>query len=120
MQHIHASSIMRTEVLKTVSSRVQSPEKGLRLVWQGFIDTRRNMLAPSDGVSPRKHLVRMYLRVKTKGKINPVTGRGGPQGYETSRIPHFLDNRLIDGGEVVSLTHRPPFTPRKIPGTHFF
>jgi hypothetical protein len=31
---------------------------------------------------------------------------------ETSRLPHFLDNRLTDGGEVVSLTRRPPFTPR--------
>jgi hypothetical protein len=29
------------------------------------------------------------------------------------------DNRLTDGGEVVTLTHWPPFTPRKIPGTHF-
>jgi hypothetical protein len=36
-----------------------------------------------------------------------------------SRLPHFLDNRLTDVGEVVSLTPRPPFTPRKIPGTHF-
>jgi hypothetical protein len=32
--------------------------------------------------------------------------------------PHFLDNLLTDGGEIVSLTRRPPFTPRKIPGTH--
>jgi hypothetical protein len=24
--------------------------------------------------------------------------------------PYFLENRLIDGGEVVSLTHRPLFT----------
>jgi hypothetical protein len=48
-----------------------------------------------------------------------VTGRGGPQGCETSRIPHFLDNRLTDRGEVVRLTRRSPFTPRKIPGTHF-
>jgi hypothetical protein len=37
---------------------------------------------------------------------------------ETSRLTHFLHNRLRDGGEVVSLTRRPPFTPRKIPGTH--
>jgi hypothetical protein len=37
----------------------------------------------------------------------------------TSRLPHFHDTRLTDGGEVVSLTRRPPFTPRKIPGTHF-
>jgi hypothetical protein len=31
-----------------------------------------------------------------------------------SRLSHFLDNRLTDGGEVVSLMRRPPFTPRKI------
>jgi hypothetical protein len=36
-----------------------------------------------------------------------------------SRLPHFLDNRLIDGGELVSLTSRSLFTPRKIPSTHF-
>jgi hypothetical protein len=26
-------------------------------------------------------------------------------------LPHFLDNPLTDGGEVVSPTRRPPFTP---------
>jgi hypothetical protein len=36
-----------------------------------------------------------------------------------SRLPHFLDNRLTDGGEVVNLRRRPPFTHSKIPGTHF-
>jgi hypothetical protein len=40
------------------------------------------------------------------------------------RIPHCLDNRLIDGGKVVSPTHPPHFTPQKhyyfyVPGTHF-
>jgi hypothetical protein len=54
-----------------------------------------------------------------RGKAIPVTGRGGPKGCETSRLPHFLDNRLTDGGEVVSLMRRPHFTPGKIPGTHF-
>jgi hypothetical protein len=34
-------------------------------------------------------------------------------------LPHFLDNRFTDGGEVIGLTLRPPFTPRKIPGIHF-
>jgi hypothetical protein len=43
-----------------------------------------------------------------------VTGREGPEGCETSRLPHFLDSRLTYGGNVVSLTHWPPFTPRKI------
>jgi hypothetical protein len=55
------------------------------------------------------------------GKAMPVRGRRlrGPQGCETSRLLHFVDTRLTDGGEVASLTRRPPFTPRKIPGTHF-
>jgi hypothetical protein len=26
-----------------------------------------------------------------KGKATPVTGRGDQEGYETSRLPHFLD-----------------------------
>jgi hypothetical protein len=59
------------------------------------------------------------LKLKQKRKAIIVRGRGGPQGCETSRFPHFLDNLLTDGGEVVSLTRRPPFTPRIIPDTHF-
>jgi hypothetical protein len=38
---------------------------------------------------------------------------------EMSRLPHFLGNRLRDGGKFVSLTRLPPFTPTKIPVTHF-
>jgi hypothetical protein len=45
-----------------------------------------------------------------KGKATPVTRRGGPYSYETSRLPHFLDSRLTDDGEFVNLTRRPPFT----------
>jgi hypothetical protein len=47
------------------------------------------------------------------------------QDVETHRVVRrrgshiFLDNRLTDGSEGVSFTRRPPFTPRKIPGTHF-
>jgi hypothetical protein len=54
---------------------------------------------------------RVYVLQMWKGEAIPVTGLGGPGGYETLRLPHFLDNRLTDGGKVVSLTHRPPFTP---------
>jgi hypothetical protein len=46
-------------------------------------------------------------------KAIPVTDRGGPQGCETSRLSYFLDNRLTDGGEVVSLTRRRPITPQE-------
>jgi hypothetical protein len=52
------------------------------------------------------------IRKVKKGKAIPVTGREGPYGCETSRLPHFLDNRLTDGGKVVSLTRPPPFTPQ--------
>jgi hypothetical protein len=37
---------------------------------------------------------------------------------ETSRLPHFLDGRLTNAGEVVSLARLPRFVPRKISGTH--
>jgi hypothetical protein len=48
-----------------------------------------------------------------KGKALHVTGREGPYGYERSRLPHLLDNQPTDGGKVVSLTFRPPFTPQE-------
>jgi hypothetical protein len=35
---------------------------------------------------------------KVKGKDIPVTGRGDPWGCERSRLPHYLDKRLTDGG----------------------
>jgi hypothetical protein len=59
-----------------------------------------------------------YPHIQVKGKPIPVTGCEGPSGYETSRLPHFLNNRLTDGSDV-ALKRRPHFTPRKIPGTHF-
>jgi hypothetical protein len=52
------------------------------------------------------YIVNIYLRYK-KGKDISVTGHGGPYGCETSRLPHFLDDRLTGSGEVVSLTCRP-------------
>jgi hypothetical protein len=29
------------------------------------------------------------------------------------RIPHCLDNRITDDGEIVSLTRQPPFSPQE-------
>jgi hypothetical protein len=54
-----------------------------------------------------------------KHKTISLTGRGGQQGCETSRLPHFPDNRLANGGQAVSLTRRPPFTPRWTPRNTF-
>jgi hypothetical protein len=61
-------------------------------------------------------LTKTFAHVRRRGwktgKTIPVTGREVPLGCETSKLPHFLHNRLTDGGEVVSRTRRPPFTPR--------
>jgi hypothetical protein len=46
----------------------------------------------------------IYPHPKVKVKDIHVTGRGGPYGCETSRLPHFLKNQLTDGGEIVSLS----------------
>jgi hypothetical protein len=51
-------------------------------------------------------LLLMRVPFTDKVKAIPITDRGGPYGCETSRLPHFLYNRLTDGGEVVSLTRR--------------
>jgi hypothetical protein len=39
------------------------------------------------------------IECKVKGKAIPVTGRGGPQCCERSRIPHFLNYLFTDGDE---------------------
>jgi hypothetical protein len=57
-----------------------------------------------------------------KIKAIPVTGRGELWSCEMSRIPHYLRNRLTDGGEVVSLTQRSHPTHQKhisASGAHF-
>jgi hypothetical protein len=54
-----------------------------------------------------------HVQVSIKCKAIPATRHGGPYDFETSRLPHFVDNLLTDSGEVVSLTRRPPFTPER-------
>jgi hypothetical protein len=57
-------------------------------------------------------------------KIIPVRGRGGLYGCQMLRITYCLENRLIDGGNVVSPTHWPRSTPQKyyssVSGIHFW
>jgi hypothetical protein len=49
-----------------------------------------------------------------KDKDIPVTCRGDPKGCEMSRLQHFLDNRLIDGGELSALHTSRPLPPGRI------
>jgi hypothetical protein len=64
-------------------------------------------LRPLGRPARSQSLYRLRSEVKVKIKAILVTGRGSPWVCETSRLPHFLDNRLTDGGEVVSFTRRP-------------
>jgi hypothetical protein len=82
----------------------------MQLAWVNIKSLHRHVSA-----FPSKTVICWYK----KGKAIPITGRGRPQGCETSRLPHFLENRLTDGDELVSFKRRTPFTSRKMPGTHF-
>jgi hypothetical protein len=46
-----------------------------------------------------------------KVKIYLLQAVEAPRVRERSRLPHYLDKRLTDGGNVVSPTRRPLFTP---------
>jgi hypothetical protein len=54
-----------------------------------------------------------------KSKVIPVTGRGGPQVCETSRLPHVLTIGSQMAVRLSALRAGRPLPPRKIPGTHF-
>jgi hypothetical protein len=78
--------------------------------------TKWHMLTLRLQVTPRRCRNRTGNTLNA-GKVIPVTGRGS-QCCGTLRLPHSLNNRLTDGGEV-SFNRWPPFVPKKIPGTVF-
>jgi len=53
-----------------------------------------------------------HFQSKGKGKAVPLQAWRGPEGSRKLRLPDFVTTAQ-DGGKVVSLTHRPLFTPRK-------
>jgi len=55
---------------------------------------------------------------KVKGKVVPLQAWTGPEVSRKLRFPDFMTTAQ-DGGNIVSLKHRPLFTPRNTPGTHF-
>jgi hypothetical protein len=63
-----------------------------------------------NGAHPLLPYILVRIEERSKSKAIPVTGRGGLYGCEIS------DNRLTDGGEVVSSIHWPRSTPQK----HYF
>jgi hypothetical protein len=57
-------------------------------------------------------LIRRIKRQNCKGKAVPLQAWSGPEGSRKLRFPDQV-TMAQDGGKVVSLTHRPLFTPRK-------
>jgi len=54
----------------------------------------------------------MLIKGKGKGKAVPLQAWSGPEDSRKLRFSDFMTTAL-DGGKVVSLTHRPPLLPRK-------
>jgi len=54
---------------------------------------------------------------KGKGKLVPLQAWSGPEGSKKSGFPDYR-TMAQDGGNVVSLTHRPPLPPGNTPATH--
>jgi hypothetical protein len=58
------------------------------------------------------HTSTYTLTYISKGKAVPLQAWTGLEGSRTLRLPDFVTTAQ-DGGKVVSVTHRPLFTPRK-------
>jgi len=56
--------------------------------------------------------LKSYKSGKGKGKAVPLRAWTCPEGSRKLRFPDYV-TMAQDGGKVVSLTHRPLFTPRK-------
>jgi hypothetical protein len=69
------------------------------------------VLHGNKSVSRIGYIVRVYnyFRMRDQGKKKNIA----VTDLKMSRISHFLDNRLTDGGKVVNPTHRPLFTLQK-------
>ena len=72
----------------------------------------RNMFVQSFSI-----FIKLFLD-SFKGKAVPLQAWSGPEGSGKLRFPDFMTTAQ-EGGEVVSLTHRPPLPPGKAPGTRF-
>jgi hypothetical protein len=93
-----AASLLRAEYLYMTETRnLSTHRRGNPKIYVDVTSFVKDVLA--------------YVEKGGGSKAIPVRDRGGLSSCETSRLPHFVDNRLTDGGEVISLTRRPPFTP---------
>jgi len=64
---------------------------------------------PTCSTAVNVFLARNVLQQK---QISPITGPRYPEGSRKLRFPDYMTT-AHDGGKIVSLRHRPLFTPRK-------
>ena len=53
-----------------------------------------------------------------KGKAVPLQAWSDPESSSKLKFPDFMTTAQ-DSGKVISLTHRPLYSPGNAPGTHF-
>jgi hypothetical protein len=56
--------------------------------------------------------------IKCTVKAIPLEDWTGPEGSKILRL-QILRESAHEGGKVVSPMHRPPLSPRNMPGTHY-
>ena len=71
-------------------------------------------MVTSKGDTVAKAMCRMVV----KGKAGLLQDWSGPEGSRKLKSPDFMTTAQ-DGGEVVSLTHRPSLPSGNAPDTHF-
>ena len=102
---VYARALYKT-VLTTSHCLVQ--ELYIRHRFVLLVDTE--FLSLPKAVSSTHHIV--------KGKAVPLQAWSGPEGSRKLRFPYFI-TMALEGGNVVSPTHRPHLPPGNSPGTHF-
>jgi len=74
------------------------------------------ILDASSNKSPNAHYISIYIYMISKSV--PLQAWSGPKDSRKLRFPDFMSTAQ-NGGNVVSLTHRPHLPPGNTPGTHF-
>jgi len=79
------------------------------------VATKHFTVAPDYYDAPVCNLLRVTgaLNVKVNRSISPIRGPRCPEGSRKLRFPDYV-TMAQDAGKVVSLTHRPLFTPQEI------
>jgi hypothetical protein len=94
-------------------------EYAIRKVQENQMGVKFNRTLQRLSYADDVNLLEESIILKKKSRAIPVTGRGSPYVCGSSKLQHFLYNRLTDGSKVVSFKRRLPFSSREFPDTHF-